>query len=208
MQAGHLSTWRNAIDNPQSIARVICVIVAVALIGFELWSTLSAHFDTPSAASPRAGIAATHNATNIEQITTADLFGHAANQNSNLPETDLQVILRAVFAASDPQAASAVIETSDGSTQIVKIGGAIGSSTTLQSVYPNRVVLSRNGSLETLYFPTSQESSATNNVAQTAALSNTPNPEVMTLPPGASPLEIKQAAILQRLEELRARTPR
>lgn len=205
MQAGRLSTWRSAVENPQPLVRALCIVVAATLIGFELWSAIAAHVDAPDAARPRT--AATRNAANIEQITSADLFGHAINQNTNLPQTDLQVTLRAVFAASDPQTASAVIETGDGSTQMVKIGGAIGSTATLQAVYPNRVVLSRNGSLETLYFPAPQESTATT-VAQNTQLPNPTDSTNTNVPSGASAEEIKRAAILQRLEELRAQTPR
>ena len=212
MPAGRLPTWRSAIENPQPLARALCIVVATALIGFELWSALAAQFNAPSAARSHTGAAAARNAANIEQITAADLFGHAASQNANLPQTDLQVTLRAVFAASDPQAASAVIETGDGNTQMVKIGGAIGSSATLQTVYSNRVVLARNGALETLYFPAPQESTATN-LAQNTQLpntlpSNTQSAADTNLPPGTSADEIKRAAILQRLEELRANTPR
>lgn len=209
MQASRLSTWRSAIENPQPIARALCVAVAVALIGFELWSAISAHLATPSATAQRAGTTATNNAANIEQITAADLFGHAANQNNaNLPQTDLQVTLRAVFAASDPQLASAVIESGDGSTQIVKVGGAVGASATLQAVYPNRVVLLRNGVQETLLFPTPQDSFNTTMAQNTPPQNTATTPEVENLPPGASPFEIQRAAILQRLEELRAHTPR
>ncbi len=206
MQAGRLPTWRSAIENPQPIALTLCVVLAIALIGFELWSAISAQFNT-TAARPHAAASATSDAANIEQITAADLFGHAASQNANLPQTDLQVTLRAVFAATDPNMASAVIETGDGSAQMVKIGGAVGSSATLQAVYPNRVVLSRNGVLETLYFPAPQESSAAS-VAQNTQLPNAQNPAALNLPPDASADEIKRAAILQRLEELRARSPR
>ena len=206
MQAGRLPTWRNAIANPQPLVLALCAIAAIALIGLELWPAISTQLDSATIRSagkspPRRDTA------NIDQITAADLFGHAANQNANLPQTDLQVTLRAVFAASDPKAASAVIETAGGSAQIVKVGGAIGSSATLQAVYPNRVVLSRNGALETLYFPTPQASSAMT-VAQNSALPSAASPADSNLPPGTSAEEIKRAAILQRLEELRARTPR
>lgn len=207
MQAGRLPTWRSAIENPQPLARALCVVAAIVLVVFELWPALSAQFATPSASNPRSAAAVVHTAANIEQITAADLFGHAANPNGTLPQTDLQVTLRAVFAASDPQAASAVIETGDGGTQMVKVGGAIGSAATLQSVFPNRVVLSRNGALETLYFPAPEESVATA-MAQTPQLPGTPDSATADQPAGASSEEIKRAAILQRLEELRAHTPR
>lgn len=206
MQADRLPTWRSAIENPQPFVRALCIVMAVALIGFELWQSIASYVDKPDVA--KTGPRTTGpSAANAEQIAAADLFGHAASQNGNLPQTDLQVTLRAVFAASNPASASAVIETGDGSTQIVKVGGAIGSAATLQTVYPNRVVLMRNGVLETLYFPAPQDSVAPA-LAQTAPPPDANAPADPNLPAGASAEEIKRAAILQRLEELRARSPR
>jgi len=189
-------------ENPPLVAQIICIVAAALLIGLELWSAIGAQLESPAGAS-RARVAQ-REAVNTEQITAANLFGQAANQNTNLPETNLQVTLRAVFAASDPQAASAVIESSDGRTQVVKVGGAVDPSATLQAVHANRIVLMRNGELETLYFPAPQESSAMSMAGTGAPIgASTADPN---LPSGTSAEEIKRAAILQRLEELRART--
>lgn len=206
MQAGRLLNWRSALENPHAYARAMCIVAATLMAGLELWPTITAQFGSAVTTHPPAKAAAAHQVANIEQITAADLFGHAANQNANLPQTDLQITLRAVFAANDPKAASAVIETGDGAAQVVKIGGAIGSSATLQAVYPNRVVLQRNGVLETLYFPAPQEAAAMN-IAQNSTAPTAANPADNNLPAGTTAEDIKRAAILQRLEELRARTP-
>ena len=213
MEAGRLPTWRSAIDNPQSLALALCVIVFAALIGMELWSAISAHLQSNTPAPTRTATDNTRDSADVEQIAAADLFGHAANQNANLPETSLQLTLRAVFTASDPRAASAVIETVDGHAQMIKVGAGVGSDATLKEVYSNRVVLARNGVMETLYFPAPQESTEMS-VAQAAPLPNAatdsaePAISSNSLPADASPDEIKRAAILQRLEELRARSSR
>lgn len=211
MQAGRLPIWRSAIEHPQPLARALCIVVAAVLIGLELWSIATAQMEK-SSASPSHAASAPSNAANIEQITSAELFGHSATQNANLPQTTLPVTLRAVFAASDAKSASAVIESNDGRTQVIKVGGTVDASTTLQAVHPNSVVLLRNGELETLYFPTPQESSTlpANAIASTQmpTSSETMSPPEGSLPAGASAEEIKRAAIMQRLEELRARTQR
>ncbi|MFT3931254.1 MAG: type II secretion system protein N [Spongiibacteraceae bacterium] len=208
MQAGRLPIWRSAIDNPQPLARALCIGVATVLVGLELWPALSVYVAKPTA-SPSRAIAAPRDAASVEQITSAELFGHNASQNANLPQTTLQVTLRAVFAASDPKLASAVIESSDGRTQVVKVGGTVDASTTLQGVYPNRVVLLRNGAQETLFFPAPQESSSLpyNALAGTPGQS-APDTAAAGANPGMPTDEIKRAAIMQRLEELRARSPR
>lgn len=208
MQAGRLPIWRSAINNPQPLVRVLCIAIAVALIIAELWPTISAQFGKPVTTSSHRTTAVETNAASTEQIASADLFGHAATDNPNLPPTNLAVTLRAVFAASDPKAASAVIESSDGRTQVLKVGATIDSSASLQAVYANRVVLSRNGELETLYFPAPQESTAMTvpQDSEQPISTNAGDPNAPTTASSAE--EIKRAAIMQRLEELRARTPR
>lgn len=201
--------WRNVAENPQSLVFAVCIAAFAAFIGAELWSVLHAAVYHPTLAANRNG-ASSEQQPFAEQISAADLFGHAANQN-NLPETSLQLTLRAVFAASDPHLASAVIETSDGRAQVIKAGGSIGGDAVLQEVHENRVTLSRNGVLETLLFPEPQES-AEFAIAQNAPIAQSADqmsPAPANTPPaGASPDEIKRAAILQRLEELRARSSR
>ncbi len=209
MQAGRLPFWRSAIDRPQPFARALCIAAAVILIGWEIALAVSTQLEKPTASRNRAP--ASGDIANAEQIAAAELFGRSASQNGNLPQTTLQVTLRAIFAASDPGAASAVIESSDGRTQVIKVGGTVDGSTTLQAVHPNRVVLLHNGELETLYFPAPQESADLPDHSMAGAQDpSLPNaaPTETSLPADASAEEIKRAAILQRLEELRARTPR
>jgi type II secretory pathway component PulC len=202
------SLLRNVAENPQPLVFAVCMIVLVGFIGSELWSTTRALLNHPAATQTRNQPNSAQQY--AEQIGAAELFGHAATQG-NLPETTLQLTLRAVFAARDPQQASAVIETSDGRAQVLKVGATMGGVAVLQEVHENRVVLSRNGVLETLLFPAPQESTEFA-IAQNTVPTSSDNPTEtapMTTPPaGASPDEIKRAAILQRLEELRARSSR
>lgn len=205
MEASHSPSWRNVIDNPQPWVLGLCIAVFALLIGDEVWLTSSA-FRSSVQIATRSSDTFEHNPQTLAQITDADLFGHAANQNSNLPETNLQVVLRAVFAATDPKQASAVIETTDGHSEIVKVGASVGGNAVLHDVLDNRVVLSRNGALETLYFPAPQESAEFAVAQVETPVTNNETSTTPTVPAGASPDEIKRAAILQRLEELRARS--
>lgn len=204
MTAGPSSPWRSITDNPQPWVLGFCAVVFAVLIGAEIWPVVASLHSGDSDSALRPARADAHDEQWARRITDAELFGHAAD-TGNLPETDLKITLRAVFAARDPKQASAVIETADGHSEIVRVGGGIGGGAVLQQVLDNRVVLARNGALETLYFPAPQESGelATAQSPQAAA----GGPATTTnLPPGASPDEIKRAAILQRLEELRARS--
>lgn len=209
MEASRSPLWRRLAENPQPWLLGACIAACTGLVGIELWSAARATL-APSAAPRVQNHTAPRDDHAAEQIASANLFGLAANQNANLPETSLQLTLRAVFAAQDPGQASAIIETSDGHAQIVRTGGTIAADTTLQEIHGNNVVLAHNGALETLYFPTLQESSDIA-VAQNGALPDIGgDQDAGSQPPtgGGSPEEIKRAAILQRLEELRARSSR
>ncbi|MDB6062870.1 MAG: hypothetical protein JWM78_2973 [Verrucomicrobiaceae bacterium] len=201
---------RHVAENLQPLIFAACIIAIVAFIGVEIWSTVQGFSYRPTVITSQNRTAGANPQPFVEQITAADLFGHSTSQG-NLPETNLQLTLRAVFAAQDPHQASAVIEMPDGRAQVIKAGASISGDAMLQEVHENRVVLSRNGVMETLFFPAPQESS------DFAIAQNTPAPQTDTdvnaVPnnspaAGASPDEIKRAAILQRLEELRARSSR
>jgi len=203
-------TWRTLVEHPQQWALACCVIVLALLIGNELWQVGKSFANRPAvvAAPTSNGVSQDF----VEKIVSAQLFGRAAAQSSNQapPTTDLQIILRGVFTAQDPHNASAMIETSDGHVQIVKTGANIAADTVLQQVLGNHIVLARNGALESLYFPTPQESAGTVALAQNNSAigseSNAASDADSDANAGASPEEIKRAAILRRLEELRARS--
>lgn len=202
--------WRNLAENPQTLVFAVCLVVLGALIGTEIWASVRAFLYHPASTAQRSAVEPSQSF--AAQIAGAELFGRAAADN--LPETSLQLTLRAVFTASDSRNATAVVETPDGKTQIIRVGASVGGDATLQEVHPNRIVLARNGALETLMFPAPQDSSELS-IAQNSSMQNGTPPAAGAdagpggnVPPGASPDEIKRAAILQRLEELRARSSR
>lgn len=199
--------WRNLAENPQPLIFAACLVVLALLIGNELWSSTHALLYRPAVAAnsvPQGNAAQSF----AKQIGDAHLFGRAAGAGS-LPETSLQLTLRAVFTATDPQAASAVIEAADGKAQVIRVGNSVSGGAVLKEVHANRVVIERDGALETLVFPAPQSSAEFAMAQKTPGDGDETAPASGEAPPaGASPDEIKRAAILQRLEELRARSSR
>jgi type II secretory pathway component PulC len=133
------------------------------------------------------------------RIAAAEWFGVAPEQPesfSTLPETDLALTLRAVFVGE--QQSSAIIENRDGIAQVIRAGSAIAPGITLTEVRSDRVVVTRNGRAEQLFFP-----------SEPAATLSAPPATAAATPPAAAsaPLteEQKRASILRRLEALRAR---
>lgn len=201
------STWRKLGEQPQQWILGACIAVLVWLIGGELWQAVRAISYNPPHTAP-AATASAEQGNAAEQIAAAALFGKAPQKSASgePQQSDLQLTLRGVFTASDPRHASAMLESPDGRMQIVKVGSGLAPDTTLQEVFSNHIVVLRNGVKESLYFPTPQAGDTAPVAGSPVADSNGPVADSEgAQAAGGSPEELKRAAILRRLEELRAR---
>ena len=91
------------------------------------------------------------------QIASAHLFGTQQNQQitqpMDAPVTRLNLKLRGVFAVEDESKGVALIAGSSGPEKMYTVGKKLPGNITLSAVYPDRVILKRNGQLETLKLP-------------------------------------------------------
>ena len=96
------------------------------------------------------------NTINPEDIGQRNFFGLAQAAPSiiveDLPETKLELKLRGAFTAVDKANAGAIIEDDRKVAHHYAIGDEVPGDATLRAIYADRVVLARNGLLETLYF--------------------------------------------------------
>jgi general secretion pathway protein C len=92
----------------------------------------------------------------VQAIINAKLFGTAESSEpaqGPAPETQLPLVLSGVFAAEDPEKGWALIGDSAQQSKVFSVGDSVRSGARLHSVYPDRVILDRNGTLETLALP-------------------------------------------------------
>jgi general secretion pathway protein C len=142
---------------PQALTVVLVIAIAWQLVQLT-WLLLErrAPADTadlemapPPATAARKGI-------DVQAIATAHLFGEPQAVQS-APEdaqpTQMNLVLSAVFAANDPTKGLAVIGESPQSAKVFAVGATVRPGTRLHSVYLDRVILDRNGQLETLALP-------------------------------------------------------
>lgn len=139
-------------------ATVLIVLFAVAAVASVLWSNYRTSSYQPRQATPATTIdkASNKGLYQASTITAGNLFGQASRQGLdqfNLPTTLLQIQLRGAFTSTDPKSASAIIEGPDQQVHSYKVGSKVYGNAELHAVYSDRVVLSRNGELETLLFP-------------------------------------------------------
>jgi general secretion pathway protein C len=87
-------------------------------------------------------------------IVNAHLFGTAGiKATGDAPQTTMPLILAGVIADKDPNKGQAIIGENAMSAKLVAVGGNISGGARLHAVYSDRVLLERNGALETLSLP-------------------------------------------------------
>lgn len=114
---------------------------------------------------------------NLQAIVDAHLFGVAGSESaadpSAAPATQMPLVLVGVIAQSDPALGLAIVGESATAAKVYAVGRTINGGAKLHSVYPDRVVLERNGRLETLALPKQFKGSG---MVQPAMVANSPGP--------------------------------
>jgi general secretion pathway protein C len=90
----------------------------------------------------------------LATIVNAHLFGSAVvSGGSDAPATSMPLILAGVIADPDPSKGVAIIGENAAAGKLYAVGAAIPGGVHLHAVYADRVLLERNGGLETLMLP-------------------------------------------------------
>lgn len=112
-----------------------------------------------------------------QSIAEAHLFGIAgvssgpADPNS-LPQTQMNLVLAGTMALEDPEAGYAIVGENPANAKFYRVGSMINGGARLHSVYPDRVIIERNGTLETLVLPRGAPSVAPAPMVRNVATTN------------------------------------
>jgi general secretion pathway protein C len=162
------SAWMDELKSGQGLARLaasrgpqLLAISLLLLLGLDSALILARAFSRSSAlppASASGSAAAFHPAVNptlqLAMIVNAHLFGNAGSRASGeAPQTTMPLILAGVIADKDPAKGQAILGESAVGAKLYVVGGAIPGGAHLHAVYADRVLLERNGGLETLMLP-------------------------------------------------------
>ena len=142
---------------PQVVMVVLVIAIAWHLVQLT-WLLLDrGPQPVPVSAPPPASVAPSRSGVDVQAIVNAHLFGvpeAPAQQNvEDAPETQMNLVLTAVFAAEDPAKGLAIIGESPQSAKVFAVGSTIRPGTKLHAVYVDRVILDRGGNLEALALP-------------------------------------------------------
>ncbi|MGE0030291.1 MAG: type II secretion system protein GspC [Steroidobacteraceae bacterium] len=136
-----------------SLATLVFVIVLAAQLAALLWRALgSTGSEGPQ---PVAVDVAAAPAIDLAAIVNAHLFGVAAatGDPSSAPATSANLALAGTLAGPDPAVGWAIIGASGQSARVYATGASLPGGTKLAAVYPDRVILDRNGARESLMLP-------------------------------------------------------
>jgi general secretion pathway protein C len=161
-------TWIDELKSVQGLARlfaergaqliVLLLVLALALDGAVILTRALGHgpdLPPPGTGPPPALVRPGVNPTlQLATIVNAHLFGtSAAASSSDAPATSMPLILAGVIAESDPGKGRAIIGENAAAGKLYAVGAAIPGGVHLHAVYSDRVLLERNGGLETLMLP-------------------------------------------------------
>jgi general secretion pathway protein C len=113
----------------------------------------------------------------LPAITNAHLFGAAPipkQDGANAPATSMPLVLTGIIAGNDPQNGLAILGPNAQSAKVYAVGDTIAGGPKLHSVYTDRVVIDRDGQLESLALP--HQMSATAPPPSSAAFQSAENP--------------------------------
>lgn len=203
----------------QRIPRVLTFVTALAMLaitgwqGYQFWQTEAGRTLPTTATTVRE----TQPESSVPDVKVADLalFGTAVSTQSmsepdteNLPETDLRLVLRGALAADDDFPGSALIEDSNGETDVYVAGDSLPGNALLRTVLPNRVILERDGKLENLYFPETDDRQAislASEIPAESAASSEQSPADRQNTDTSADEQARREEIRSRLQQLRQR---
>ncbi len=168
-------TQLGTLSGPQwlelSIKHAPQIVMGLAVVGFAwqaahlTWLLLSPS-TVPAEVSTVPGILPQTSNPSIDpqSIANAHLFGvangNATTDPNHLPQTQMSLVLSGTMALDDPAGGFAIVGENAANAKFYRVGAAINGGARLHSVYADRVIIDRNGSLETLVLPRGAPTSA------------------------------------------------
>ncbi len=142
-------------NGPNLVSLGLAALIAVELARMAV-SVLSGPVKSPQPTLARGAQTRPHPTVNVQAVVSAHLFGLAvadpATQDpANAPLSSANLVLAGTIATQDPKHGIAII-SAGGPSKVYSVGDNVNGAS-LYSVYLDRVILDRGGTLETLILP-------------------------------------------------------
>ena len=141
---------------PWLASLLLAALIAIEIVRIAISSFGASPLKTPQPAAPRRPAAA-HASVDVQRVVAAHLFGlatadSAAVDPASAPASAANVMLAGTIATQDPKHGVAIISDGGGPSKVYSVGETVGGAT-VHSVYLDRVLLDRGGTLEALTLP-------------------------------------------------------
>lgn len=153
--------WQSILaHSPQWLSLVLVVLIGQAAAEMTWLFFAPGEIQTAGAGRPMPAVMTTTNQARLNSVVNLHLFGEASIEATpvvdapiDAPKTNLKLVLRGVFSHSDQDKAMAIIADAAGKEKLYRKGGQVPGGATVHTIYPDRVILERNGQFETLFLP-------------------------------------------------------
>jgi general secretion pathway protein C len=142
--------WRALLlgEGPR-VATAILIVALCAQAAFIV-TDLAGASRTPKAAAHQAVVA---HAPDIPAIVNAHLWGVPPPSEQRIEPSQVNLLLTGTIAGNDPQNGLAILGQTPQTAKVYAVGDIVPGGAKLHSVYSDRVVIDRNGQLESLALP-------------------------------------------------------
>jgi general secretion pathway protein C len=154
--AGGGGDWRSSAlaRAPQVVTFILALALAAQLALIVVGMTSRSRQTAP----PPVAVAPPMPQLDIGGLVNAHLFGDAVVQNTsgdgaNAPPSSMPLVLAGLLATEDPKEGMAIIGESAAAARVVSVGKQVPGGATLHSVYSDKAVIDRNGTLESVLLP-------------------------------------------------------
>jgi len=140
---------------PRTVALVLAALIVLEL-GRIAFALVSSPVKSPQPTVP-LGANTVRPSVNLQEVVNAHLFGVATAETgsqdpNNAPPSSANLILTGTIATQDPKHGVAIVSDGGGPSKVYSVGDRLAGAS-LHSVYLDRVILDRNGALETVTLP-------------------------------------------------------
>jgi general secretion pathway protein C len=138
----------------------LAVWVLAAALGIQAAVIVTHLAGSGTGQAPRSQTAAfgtAHAPLNLAALSNGHLFGAAPApppvNDANAPPTNMPLVLTGIMASTDPKNGLAIIGTTATNAKVYPVGERVPGNAQVHAIYPDRVLLERNGAIEALLLP-------------------------------------------------------
>ena len=163
--------------NAPLIVSAVLVVLSGLYLAVRIADWIQLERTTPTAINSDTQV--THATPDPQRL--EGLFGTSPSPSPSEAASSTELSLHGSFVHADPIRSTAIIQRTGQPPQLYQIGEQIEPGLSLQSVYPDRVDVLRNGQIETLLFPSSRPSAPPPDASEQAAPVEQPDPQAQML---------------------------